>query len=173
MRTVTRISYARILIACDGGVTLNRDTGPCSAPYGMLARAKPAIARNLPSQKQTFTTGRNGSIADVRANYQLSGSAGPLVALFAAASAPQVVVAGTDPAPRQGALSTFGQDRIPDGSGVDMHHVRRRGAETDNSPTARQMPLHLDSQVAHAGFAQGVSPHFPLGKRLEAAQCGT
>jgi hypothetical protein len=47
----------------------------------------------------------------------------------------------------------FGQDRIPDGSGVDMHHVRRR-AETDTSPTARRVLLHLDSQVAHAGFAK-------------------
>jgi hypothetical protein len=49
----------------------------------------------------------------------------------------------------------FGQDRIRDGSGVDdMHHVRRRGCETDTFPTARRVLLHLDSQVAHAGFAQ-------------------
>jgi hypothetical protein len=49
----------------------------------------------------------------------------------------------------------FGQDRIPDESGVDdMHHVRQRGAETDTFPTARRVLLHLDSQVAHAGFAQ-------------------
>ena len=44
--------------------------------------------------------------------------------------------------------------RIPDGSGVDTHHVRVRGAETDTSPTARRVLLHFDSQVAHAGFAQ-------------------
>jgi hypothetical protein len=48
----------------------------------------------------------------------------------------------------------FGQYRILDGSGVDLHHVRRRGAETDTSPTARRVHLHLDSQVAHACFAQ-------------------
>jgi hypothetical protein len=48
----------------------------------------------------------------------------------------------------------FGQYKIPAGSGVDMHRVRRRGAETDTSPTARRVLLHLDSQVAHACFAQ-------------------
>ena len=44
--------------------------------------------------------------------------------------------------------------RIPDESGVDTHHVRVCGAETDTSPTARRVLLHFDSQVAHAGFAQ-------------------
>ena len=63
------------------------------------------------------------------------------------------VLLGSAVATARGGLR-FGQYRIPDGSGVDKLHVRRRGAETDTFPTARRVLLHLDSQVAHAGFAQ-------------------
>lgn len=41
-------------------------------------------------------------------------------------------------------------------SDVDLHQIRRRGVETDLFPAARGVLLHLDAQVAHAAFAQGV-----------------
>ena len=40
------------------------------------------------------------------------------------------------------------------GSRLNMHGAGRGGAKTDNFPTARRLLLHLDSQVAHAAFAE-------------------
>jgi hypothetical protein len=81
----------------------------------------------------------------------------------ASTDAPSLVVIGlheaAGPAVAQAGRSFPGMfpkacHRTYDVSRVAMRHVRRRGAKTDNFPTARQLLLHLDSQVAHAAFAQ-------------------
>jgi len=74
----------------------------------------------------------------------------------AGTSAPGIEAAKTKTPPEGGAVvanSAYTLSDTSNGSRVDMHHVRRRGAKTDNSPTARRLLLHLDSQVAHAAFA--------------------